>query len=300
MSSKPRGASRRQLRARGSSLLLIDCGNTRLKWARCHPPQPAAAPFEATGALELHPLRRSGSRLLEVLRSCPPGTQTHVCNVAGVEVGRQVASLIARAGLPAPRFARSVAAAAGIHNAYSEPWRLGVDRWVAMIGARACFPGRPLCLVAVGSALTVDLLSAAGRHRGGCIVPGPSMMIEALLQRTAGIRARARLGQALLRRWPQGSVAPPRPRLFARDTRAALLGGAAHAGAALVEHAMREARRSLHVEPRLLLGGGAAELIGALLHTPFERADELVLRGLAVLAGLDGAHSAERATPAVR
>ena len=52
-------------------------------------------------------------------------------------------------------------------------------------------PARPLCLVAVGTAMTIDLLDAKGRHRGGNIIPGPKLMVESLLENTAGIRRRA-------------------------------------------------------------------------------------------------------------
>jgi pantothenate kinase type III len=72
--------------------------------------------------------------------------------------------------------------------------------------------------------------------------------------------------------------------LFARDTHAALLSGARHAGAALVEHAMSEARLQLGRRPRLILSGGAAAAITPLLHGRYWRQDDLILRGLAVLA----------------
>lgn len=267
-------------------LLLLDSGNSRLKWALSRGSRGARARFVASGAIELASLRRSAAPLLRVMRAArrTAGAQPRVyaCNVAGVPMQRRIRAAAVRAGLPAPHFARSAAAAGGVRNAYPEPWRLGVDRWVALIGARQRHPGRALCLVAIGSALTIDLLGADGHHRGGCILPGPRMMIESLLLHTAGIRRRAALSaRGALSRALAG--APPAP-LFAVATRAALLAGARYACAALIERAAQSARRELGVRPRLILAGGAADTVAPLLRLPHARQDDLVLRGLAVLA----------------
>ena len=141
-----------------------------------------------------------------------------------------------------------------------------------------------LCLVAIGTALTIDLLDASGRHVGGQIIPGPRLMIESLLQRTAGIARRAG-GRGVLDDLSQGGhghgLLPP----FAHDTRTALLSGARHACAAAIEQARREAGRQLGRRPRLILAGGAADVIVPLLTSSHRREDDLILRGMAVLAG---------------
>jgi len=267
-------------------LLLIDCGNSRLKWARCALPYRRGQPLTDAGAVDLQPRRRAERVLRALLRASAAGTRLQVCNVAGRGWERLIAGVARQTGLPAPDFVRTAAAAAGVRNGYAEPWRLGVDRWVALIGARHAYPRSALCIVAVGSAMTIDLLDANGRHRGGSIIPGPSMMIRALLLQTAGIRRRAQLsGPGAVQRAVAASAAVRAgPGLFGRDTRAALLGGATHAGAALIEHALAEARRVLRRRPRLLLGGGAAGAVSAVLALPRQRHDDLVLRGLAVLA----------------
>jgi pantothenate kinase type III len=102
-------------------------------------------------------------------------------------------------------------------------------------------------------------------------------MIESLLQNTAGIRRRAGGQRAVSN--PRASAA----RLFARDTRGAVVAGAAHAAAALITDAMRTGRALLGTSPRLILSGGAAQAIGALVRERHRREDELTLRGLAVL-----------------
>jgi type III pantothenate kinase len=161
--------------------------------------------------------------------------------------------------------------AGGVTNAYAEPWRLGVDRWLALLGARELFPGQALCLVSVGTALTLDLLARNGRHRGGAIVPGPELMVRALLERTAGIRRRARGGAGSARG------------LYARDTRAAVEAGARHACVGLIERALAEGERRLGETPALVISGGGAGRLLPLLGGVRRRRDDLVMRGLAAL-----------------
>jgi type III pantothenate kinase len=285
-----------------AAVLLLDSGNSRLKWALAREPYTRAAPFVARGVLELSAVRRSSRALAQVLRAgtadagaiTDAALRIYACNVAGAQVERQVRAAARRAGLPAPLFVRSAAAAGGVRNGYAEAWRLGADRWAALIGAHHEYPGQALCLVGIGSALTIDLLTAQGRHLGGSIIPGPQMMIESLLRNTAGIRRRAALPAPLLRR---SLVATPagQPRadaLFAQDTRAALLAGARHACAALIERAAADGRARLGRSVRLIIGGGAAESITPLVHPACRRDDDLVLRGLAVLAQHTGAPKA--------
>nr|WP_264194025.1 type III pantothenate kinase [Marinomonas algarum] len=79
------------------------------------------------------------------------------------------------------------AMACGVHNAYVEPARLGVDRWLGVIGAHHCIQGGAV-VVDAGTAIKVDVVNDAGVHLGGYIVPGLSMMESALLSNTARIR----------------------------------------------------------------------------------------------------------------
>jgi type III pantothenate kinase len=115
-------------------------------------------------------------------------------------------------------------------------------------------------------------VDAFGRHHGGAIVPGPVLMVQSLLEQTAGIRRRARGGAAKSRG------------LFARSTAAALDAGARYASAALIQRALSEARVSVGVRPRLMLTGGAAPAVARLLGLGVVVEPDLVLHGLAVLA----------------
>jgi type III pantothenate kinase len=221
----------------------------------------------------------------------PAGTAIVACNVAGAQIEARLRRCASRAQLPRPQFVRTSARAVGVRNGYAEPWRLGADRWVALIGAHAAWPRRALCLVGIGSALTIDLLAPHGRHLGGCIAPGPQMMIESLLRETAGIRRRAQLGNgtaiSLALNPParvRGTPRRARDALFATATREALLAGARQACAALIERAAQQARERLGIAVQVVLSGGAADAIAPLLGIAYRRDDDLVLQGLLALA----------------
>lgn len=250
--------------------LLLDVGNTRLKWARCTAGRLGRMQAAATAGWGAADYRRA---LAGALRGVDA---VHVVSVGGAAVERALRGAIRAAGGPEPRFHASTRRAAGITNGYRDVWRLGADRWLAAIGGWHLRGrrGRAVCVVDVGTATTIDLVDARGRHRGGAIVPGPALMVESLLRGTRGIRRRAAGAR------PGGARTP----LYARATRAALEGGGRHAVAALVERASDQARELTGSRPRLLLTGGAAPEVSPLVRRAHSVIPDLVLRGLAALA----------------
>lgn len=253
------------------STLLVDLGNTRVKWAK-HTARglgrSRAASHAGWGAAEFRdavlaaPL--SVSRLLLV-------------SVAAARPHKALLAAAAKQGIEVLQV-ESTREAAGVTNGYREPWRLGADRWVALIGARSLFPRsgprrRPLCVVDIGTAMTIDLLDVAGQHRGGAIVPGPELMRASLLRSTGGIAARASGGTR------RRKLAP-----FSTDTDGALVSGAAYSLAAAIDRAVLEAKPTLGARPDLVVTGGAAGDILRLLRTRHRWVPDLVLRGLAQLA----------------
>lgn len=202
-----------------------------------------------------------------------------VSNVAGQRVERLLRAAFRQARGPTPEFVISRRSAAGLTTDYLEPWRLGVDRFVAAIGAHHLAQREPVCVVNVGTAVTLDLVDARGRHRGGAIVPGPQLMVDSLMRQTSGIRRRAGGGRSGARR------------LFAHSTRMALAQGALYAAAAVIDRSIEEAQRLLRRRPLLLMTGGGSSQIRPLLRTPCVSTPDLVLHGLAVWASL--LHTAE-------
>lgn len=247
-------------------VLLVDIGNTRIKWALWR---------DGRLGRQRAIARADGGRTLvrDVLKGARKAERVAVVSVGGKRVDRQFAAEARRTIGVAPRFVVTERRAAGITTRYTEPWRLGVDRFVAAIGAHHIAKSRAVCVVDVGTAMTIDLIDAQGQHHGGAIVPGPQLMTHSLLRNTSGIERRARGGRG-------GGE------LFARSTRAAVEQGSRHAAAAIVDRAEDEARRVLGIQPIVLLTGGAAEELRPLIRCSPVLVPDLVLRGLAVLVGL--------------
>ena len=156
----------------------------------------------------------------------------------------------------------------GVRIAYAEPSRLGVDRFLSMLAVHARGDGAAL-VCGVGTALTLDLLDAAGVHRGGRIAPSPALMREALHRRAA-----------------QLPVAGGSYRAFADDTVDALASGCEGAALGLIDRSLAEAAGELGRMPTLVLHGGGAG--GLAPRLPQARlASNLVLEGLARWATTD-------------
>jgi len=256
------------------SILLVDIGNTRIKWAlwregRLTRQQAAAHEGWEQEDFEKHLF--GGSARQAPARE-PKLSRILVSSVAGPRIDRPFAAAV-RMTEVTPEFARTLRRSGRVRTRYSEPWRLGVDRFLGVIAAHALARGRAACAVGIGTAITVDLIDARGVHRGGAIAPGPALMVQSLLSSTDGIEVRAHGGA-------RGRA------LFARNTRAAIEQGTRFAAAALIERAIAEARRSLGRRPTVYLTGGAAREIEPLLQVRYTSVPDLVIRGLALHAGL--------------
>ena len=255
--------------------LLVDAGNTRVKWTvvsagRLAPPR--ATPWTDTVPFSSW-LARAGNFERVV-----------ACSVAGPGTERTLRRLLRAAGAPAPEFVHSSAQAAGVRNGYRESSRLGDDRWVGAVSAwhlAGCF--RAVCAVSVGTALTIDVVDCDGVHRGGLIAPGPTLMLQSLLRDTAGIAPRA-AASAAARRSRADSTGTLG--LLATDTRQAIELGCLSAAAALVDRTVTDVTRRMQGRPVVFLTGGGADAVAPLLRSACKQRDDLVLRGLAILAGI--------------
>lgn len=246
------------------AVLLIDVGNTRIKWARLR----GADLGRAHAAV--HANWRTGDYARRLIGAAPP-ERILVASVAAPAVRAALTHMARTRRLPIA-FLAVPARGAGIAVGYADAWRLGVDRFVGMVAAHHLFRGVPVCVAGVGTALTLDLVARSGRHFGGAIIPGPALMVQTLLSGTWGIRRRARGG----RRTGRGP--------FGRSTRDAIEVGAHYAAAALIDRAVDEATALVGRPPLVVVTGGGASGVRPLVHSPAVGVPDLVLRGLAVLA----------------
>ena len=239
--------------------LLIDLGNTRLKWALCAGGAVSTrGAFGHTDVAIVPLLEREWATLPRVER-------IYVASVAPLALDIDIETFArSRFGVETT-FVRSPASALGIRNAYPEPHRLGVDRFLGLAAAHAAHR-RAQVLVGVGTAMTLDALDADGTHLGGWIVPSPQLMQDAVLARTA------RVGVA------DGHLTD-----FADNTADGLYSGTHHAASGAVERFCANTARALQTWPAVVLTGGGADDIAPLLPGAERRAD-LVIEGLALWA----------------
>jgi type III pantothenate kinase len=244
------------------TFLAVDVGNTRLKWALYATPMPGAG-MVAHGAVFLEAI----DQLAEgQWRDLPPPSSMLGSIVAGEGIRRRTEEQLEIWDVE-PRWVVSGASACGVRNGYDHPTRLGVDRWVALIGARhrilARGAPRPILVVMVGTAVTVDALDTQGNFLGGLILPGFGLMLRALEMGTAGLKA------------PTGEAVE-----FPTNTSDALMSGGADAIAGAVERMHRKLLKRCGQEPALLMSGGAAVKLQSISDLPFETVETLIFDGL--------------------
>ncbi len=233
--------------------LLIDAGNSRLKWAVVED-----GLWCAQGSSDYVDLSALKVQLTA-------GTDCFIASVASAENEHRLVALLEDAGIGLS-WLKAKADFAEVKNTYLDPLRLGVDRWMSLIAARQRTRG-PVLVVSVGTAMTVDALSAAGVFLGGVIVPGVSLMRRALQQGTARVADVTGHWQA-----------------FPRSTADAVESGivAALCGAIQQQHArLAETTGAL---PHCLVTGGDAEMLLPHLTVDAEQVPALVLEGIDCVA----------------
>ncbi len=248
------------------TFLALDIGNTRLKWAHYASPEPGA-PLLAQGAEFLENIDKLAESIWATL---PHPTHLLGSVVAGDAIKRRVEEQLEIWDVT-PQWVVASDAEAGLTNGYDHPSRLGADRWVAMIGAyhRMLAQGepRPMVVVMVGTAVTVEAISQDGRFLGGFILPGHGIMLRALESGTAGLHV------------PTGDVCA-----FPTNTSDALTSGGTFAIAGAVECMVQHVRQHCGAEPMCVMTGGAGWKMAPSMTRPFDLVDNLIFDGLLVIA----------------
>jgi type III pantothenate kinase len=272
------------------SWLLLDAGNSALKWAMVddRAPQWSApgrpdAPAGGAGAMGgtlAYQDADFAARLEQGLSAAfaPGPGPAKVCSlvlgcaVAAPSILEAIDRAVARAMGREPTW---VDAESGfdhdgivLRNAYADPKRLGADRWYALIGARARVRQGAIAVVNAGTATTVDGVDESGNFYGGVIAPGLAMM-----------RASLAAGTARLPLAEGKYVAHP------ADTDDAIWTGILEAQAGLIERRVQRIRESAGGAPQVVLAGGAAAQLAPLLQAhpalgTILLEPDVVLRGL--------------------
>lgn len=249
------------------TFLVIDAGNTRIKWAQfSHANRNARIITQGVEFLEN--LERLGNNAWPMLMApiCIYG-----CIVAGEGVRRRIEEQLEIWSI-APRWIIPDSASCGLTNGYSQPARLGPDRWVAMIGAKEFLRRRnltslPMVVVMVGTAVTIDAVDGAGNFLGGLIIPGHGIMLRALESGTAGLHV------------PTGEVST-----FPTNTSDALTSGGTFAIAGAVAHMVRQLNHRTSLTSICIMSGGAGWKMLPHMSMPVELVENLIFDGLLAIA----------------
>lgn len=238
-------------------ILLIDQGNSRLKWALT-----SAGHWQSGIADDLHALEPEQVPEAVLLSSVAGQARTD-------SLCRQVEQIWSLA----PQLVSVQPRAYGVTNCYRDCSQMGTDRWLATIAAHHYYPKGALVIDA-GTALTLDTVDAGGNMLGGAIFPGPGLMLSALGDGTADIGLN-------------------RSKPFARDvgledaTGKALMAGVEHGYVGAADHLVSIYCQRLPDDAAIVITGGWAKvLLNALNHAMIHKPD-LVLEGLAVVAGVE-------------
>lgn len=218
--------------------LLLDIGNTQLKWATV-----TAGEFKFGGTLP-----HQGCSLAQLFQqhwhSLPTPTQILVSNVAGEALAAEISEWVESHWQVPVEFIKTSSEWRELKNGYENPDQLGVDRWLNLVAAWQKYH-IALCVVGCGTAITFDLVQANGQHRGGFIIPGIELMRTALTEHTAKCH------------WnPENTVVNTQH--LGTNTQMGIAGGTLEAAVAFINQATQQAQEETSDVLQLVITGGAA------------------------------------------
>lgn len=151
-------------------ILLIDAGNTRIKWELRE-----QGLCVGGGSVPLAELDSGNWRIAGAQKVRSVAVSAVISEERRRLLEQSLQSAVGQPGV----FYWAEPLRDGLVNAYSDCARMGADRWHAMYGAwRECRDG--FAVIDAGSALTVDYVRSDGAHLGGYILPGKEMMLRSL------------------------------------------------------------------------------------------------------------------------
>lgn len=246
--------------------LLVDVGNTRMKWAYWDGEisDPCSSIHKGTNFDRLlHHVWRDSIRPDRVL----------ISNVVGNEIKEAISSWVETLWHLKAEFIQTESQAFGVQNGYKDPYTLGIDRWLAMIAAFRHFKGRePVCVIDCGTCLTVDVVDKTGIHLGGLLIPGTYSMREVLTSCTQSS--------------PMKQDIQFNDGLLARNTYDGMMGGTLFASVAYIERLLLEIQREFTDPLKVIMTGGEALSLKKLISQDVFYKPDLVLEGLGYYADL--------------
>ncbi|TWC36175.1 type III pantothenate kinase [Pseudomonas sp. SJZ079] len=247
-------------------ILELDCGNSFIKWRLVLGRDSKVCGGGVVG---------SDEELVQAVRR--QSVAVRACRLVSVRTDQETSRLVdalEQAFSIRCVCAQPAAELAGVRNGYEEYERLGLDRWLALVGAY--HQARHACLVLdLGTAVTSDFVDADANHLGGFICPGVPLMRNQLRTHTRRIRYDDVVAERALQ-----SLSP------GRSTAEAVERGCSLMLQGFVHTQLDLARECLGESFEIFLTGGDASLVVGMI--PGARVmPDLVFIGLAMACPLD-------------
>ncbi len=249
--------------------LLVDIGNTRIKWAFVN--DNGLLPSEAMNHADWLTLLENSNWLIKQQVS-----EVIIASVANDSLIKKITAYAKQNWQCHSRRLSTEAAWQQLKNGYTSVEQMGVDRWLAMIAAWALKKEANkkktdgACLVIdCGTAITVDAIDENGQHLGGHIVPGLDLLRQTLIKQTAAVRPESKTDNNL-------------KTSYANDTTGAVNHGSL---SMVVDYLQNSWQRFQQQYPTatLFISGGNGALISELLGEEEAYTKELVLQGMSLV-----------------
>jgi type III pantothenate kinase len=239
--------------------LLVDIGNSRVKWAT----------LDKSGLNDSHSFQRAKTGIKASLNKAWKDLSdieaVYVANVGGDKLAEQLSEWMQKNWQLSPEFVSSEKKRFGVTNAYDEPEKLGIDRWLSLIAARQ-HARQAQCVIDCGTAMTVDIISKTGQHQGGMILPGLSLMRSSLAASTDALTE---------------DPGEQEFKTLATNTFSAIQAGTLYSVSATLERIINDLKQTFNDQVRFIITGGDAEQLLPLLPDDINHYPDIVLRGLA-------------------
>lgn len=239
--------------------LFLEMGNTQLKASLLQNND-----YEFLGSAAHQNLDVDSALDLLSLHDIHPA-QVYIASVADSAINAKLIDAIQTAWKVYPTLLTTQPSCCGIECGYDEFDRLGVDRWMAIIGACA-HSNKPTLIVDAGTALTIDVV-VDKQHQGGFIVPGLGLMRQSLLEKTALPKQAFEIEQESLT-------------LLAKDTGHGIMGGTLYMVASYLNNVIHDLESEMGRRFDCIGTGGDFEAIQPLLDKSFDYVEDLTLQGM--------------------
>ena len=243
-------------------ILLVDIGNSRIKWVCLD-----ESSLDAVGDT-IH--CQTSIDAFHVIGEALPSdiSQVMATNVAGKSHELALVSVCTERWGISPEFVTPDKQEHGISSVYSDPSKLGADRWVALIAAHRLEKGA-FAVIDAGTTVTLDMVNANGQHLGGLIMAGPDLVYSALNNETGNI------GKINLT--PDVSLGLE---ILGSNTKMAVANGTMLSIASAVDRALSTVSAEIRESPTVYITGGNALILSSWLETRAQYRPNLVLEGL--------------------